>query len=96
MAHSTFRDDSPAESHRARSASPSAHPVGVDVRAPRFAAGITSAVLAIVGISGYAAGVPLLGAIATGAALLAALLNAAFGICLGCRMYPLVAYLRMP
>lgn len=59
----------------------------------RFAQAVGLA-FAIVGIAGYTAGVPLLGAIATGAALLAALLNAAFGICLGCRMYPLVAYMR--
>lgn len=60
----------------------------------RFAQAV-GLMFAVVGIAGYAAGVPLLGAVATGVALLAALLNAAFGICLGCRMYPLVAYVRM-
>ncbi|GAA4809260.1 DUF4395 domain-containing protein [Tomitella cavernea] len=50
---------------------------------------------AVVGLAGYTAGVPLLGAIATAFALFAALLNAAFGVCLGCRMYPMLAYLRM-
>ena len=34
------------------------------------------------------------GVIATAAALVAAFLNAAFGICLGCQLYPLVARLR--
>ncbi|HYB36064.1 MAG TPA: DUF4395 family protein, partial [Mycobacterium sp.] len=32
--------------------------------------------------------------IATAFALVAALLNAAFGICLGCRLYPLVTRFR--
>jgi hypothetical protein len=50
-------------------------------------------VFAVVGVIGFTAGVPLLGLIATGFALVAAFLNAAFGICLGCQMYPLVARL---
>jgi hypothetical protein len=49
---------------------------------------------ALVGVAGFAAGVPLLGVIATAFALAAAFLNAAFGICLGCQLYPLVARLR--
>jgi hypothetical protein len=49
---------------------------------------------AVVGVAGFTAGVPLLGVIATAAALAAAFLNAAFGICLGCQLYPLVARLR--
>ncbi len=48
-------------------------------------------VFAVVGAVGFAAGVQLLGLIATGFALVAAFLNAAFGICLGCQIYPLVA-----
>ena len=51
-------------------------------------------IFAIVGTAGFAAGAPLVGVIATGAALVAAFLNAAFGICLGCQLYPLVARLR--
>jgi Domain of unknown function (DUF4395) len=51
-------------------------------------------VFAAVGTVGFAAGVPLLGLIATGFALVAAFLNAAFGICLGCQIYPLVARVR--
>jgi hypothetical protein len=51
-------------------------------------------VFAAVGTAGFAAGVPLLGLIATGFALAAAFLNAAFGICLGCQIYPLVARVR--
>ncbi|MCW2627879.1 DUF4395 domain-containing protein [Mycobacterium sp.] len=49
---------------------------------------------AVVGVIGFAAGIPLLGVIATAFALVAAFLNAAFGICLGCQLYPLVARLR--
>lgn len=51
-------------------------------------------VFAGVGVAGFATAVPLLGAAATAAALAAAFLNAAFGICLGCLLYPLVARLR--
>ena len=47
-----------------------------------------------VGVVGFAAGAPLLGVIATAAALTASFLNAAFGICLGCQLYPLIARLR--
>jgi hypothetical protein len=51
-------------------------------------------VFAVAGVIGFAAGVPLLGLVATGFALVAAFLNAAFGICLGCQLYPLVARFR--
>ncbi|AIY45103.2 hypothetical protein MFORT_17416 [Mycolicibacterium fortuitum subsp. fortuitum DSM 46621 = ATCC 6841 = JCM 6387] len=51
-------------------------------------------VFAVVGAAGFAFGVTALGLIATAFALVAAFLNAAFGICLGCRLYPLVARLR--
>ena len=51
-------------------------------------------IFAVVGVVGFALGVPLLGVIATAFALFAAFLNAAFGICLGCQLYPLVTRLR--
>ncbi len=51
-------------------------------------------VFAIIGTAGFAFGAPLVGLIATAFALFAAFLNAAFGICLGCQLYPLVARLR--
>lgn len=51
-------------------------------------------IFAIVGVVGFALGAPLLGVIATAFALTAAFLNAAFGICLGCQIYPLVTHLR--
>ena len=51
-------------------------------------------VFATAGTVGFAAGVPLLGVIATAFALGAAFLNAAFGICLGCQIYPLITRFR--
>jgi hypothetical protein len=60
-----------------------------DAAPPRFAQGVGLA-FAVVALVGYLAGVDLLGAIATGFALAAAFLNAAFGFCLGCEMYLLV------
>jgi hypothetical protein len=51
-------------------------------------------VFAAVGAVGFATGLGALGLIATGFALVAAILNAAFAICLGCQLYPLAARLR--
>lgn len=51
-------------------------------------------VFAVVGAAGFAAGLGTLGIVATAFALFAAFLNAAFGICLGCQIYPFVARLR--
>jgi uncharacterized protein DUF4395 len=89
---------------------PRQHPYGlifVRLVAPRLApvterepvpplkfAQLVGFVFAVVGTVGFAAGVPLVGLVATGFALAAAFLNAAFGICLGCQIYPLVARLR--
>lgn len=47
-------------------------------------------IFAVVGAAAFAGGAFLVGVIATAAALVAAFLNAAFGICLGCQLYPLV------
>jgi len=55
----------------------------------RFAQGV-GFVFALVGTVGYAAGLPALGVVATSAALVAALLNAAVGLCLGCEMFLLL------
>ena len=57
-----------------------------DPAPPRFAQGV-GLLFAVVGLVGYLSGAPLVGAIATGFALAAALLNAVFGFCLGCEMY---------
>ncbi|GAB3026723.1 DUF4395 domain-containing protein [Mycobacterium bourgelatii] len=51
-------------------------------------------VFAVVGVVGFAASLPVVGVVATAFALFASFLNAAFGICLGCQMYPLVARFR--
>jgi hypothetical protein len=62
--------------------------------APLKFAQLVGFVFAVAGVLGFTAGIPLLGLIATGFALVAAFLNAAFGICLGCQIYPLVARFR--
>ncbi len=62
--------------------------------APLKFAQLVGFVFAVVGVIGFAAGVLLLGLAATAFALVAAFLNAAFGICLGCQLYPLIARLR--
>lgn len=56
---------------------------------PRFAQGVGLA-FAAVGTVGYLTGVAWLGIVATGFALAAAFLNAAFGYCLGCEMHLLL------
>jgi hypothetical protein len=56
---------------------------------PRFAQAVGAA-FALTGVAGYALEVPALGMTATGFALVAAFLNAAFGLCLGCEAYLLI------
>jgi hypothetical protein len=56
---------------------------------PQFAQAV-GLVFAAVGLIGYTAGPQWLGLAATGCALAAAFLNAAFGYCLGCEMYLIV------
>ena len=71
-----------------------------DPRSPRFAAWVTTEdpapirfvqgvglTFAAIGTIGYAIGLTALGVTATALALGAALLNAAFGLCLGCEIY---------
>ena len=57
-------------------------PAGIDPRGPRVAATLTSVVLALVLVTPQP--------VATGLALVAALLNAVFGFCLGCEIYLLL------
>ena len=57
-----------------------------DPRPPRFAQGI-GLVFALVGLVGFIAGPTWLGYLATGFALVAALLNATIQVCLGCQIY---------
>jgi hypothetical protein len=60
-----------------------------DPAPPRFAQGVGLG-FALVALVGFAAGLTLLGQIAIGFALVAALLNAVFAFCLGCEMYLLI------
>lgn len=57
-----------------------------DARPPKFAQ-LVGLGFAVFGLVGFATGVGALALGATAAALAAAFLNAAFGICLGCEMY---------
>jgi hypothetical protein len=91
-------------------AGPRRHPYGLifaKVVAPRLGpvrerepvpplkfAQLVGLIFAVLAFAGFASGASLLGVIATGAALVASFLNAAFGICLGCQLYPFVARLR--
>ena len=65
-----------------------------DARPPRFAqaVGLGFAVLALIG---FGLGVPDLGYIAVAFALVAALLNASIGLCLGCELYLALHRLRL-
>jgi hypothetical protein len=58
-------------------------------RPPQFAQAIGLA-FALVGTAGLALGAPIVGLVAAGLALVAALLNAATGFCLGCEIYLLI------
>jgi len=57
-----------------------------DAAAPRFAQAVGLA-FTVVALVGFLTGLTLLGQVATGLALAAALLNAAFAFCLGCEIY---------
>ena len=60
-----------------------------DPAPPRFAQAVGLA-FALVGLVGFAVGLDVLALVAVGFALVAALLNAVFGFCLGCEMYLLL------
>jgi Domain of unknown function (DUF4395) len=60
-----------------------------DAAPPRFAQGVGLA-FALVGLAGLLSGLTTLGLVAVGLALVAALLNAAVGLCLGCEVYLLI------
>ena len=57
-----------------------------DPRPPRFAQGV-GLVFTVVALVGFATGAVLLAQVAIGLAVVAALLNAVFGLCLGCELY---------
>ena len=60
-----------------------------DPAPPRFAQAV-GLVFAVVGVVGFAADAPTVGLVATGFALVAALLNAVFRFCLGCELYLII------
>jgi hypothetical protein len=60
-----------------------------DPAPPRFAQGVGLA-FTLVALVGFASGLTLLGQVAIGLALVAALLNAVFRFCLGCELYLLM------
>jgi hypothetical protein len=60
-----------------------------DAAPPRFAQAVGLA-FALVGLTAVLAGFTTVGLVAVGLALVAALLNAAVGLCLGCELYLLI------
>ena len=60
-----------------------------DAAPPRFAQGVGLG-FALVALVGFLAGATVVGLVATGFALAAALLNAVFRFCLGCELYLLI------
>jgi len=66
-----------------------------DATPPRFAQ-LVGLVFAVAGLIGYLTGVTVLGVVATGFALVAAFVNAAVGLCLGCEAYLLIHRIRTP
>ena len=64
-----------------------------DPQPPRFAQTLGLG-FALVALAGYLTGATLLGQVAAGFALAAAVLNAVFGLCLGCELYLLLARAR--
>src|SRR6266545_7436040 len=66
-----------------------------DATPPRFAQ-LVGLVFAVLGLAGYLGGATLLAVVATAFALVAAFVNAAVGLCLGCEAYLLVQRVRHP
>nr|WP_227998313.1 DUF4395 domain-containing protein [Nocardia australiensis] len=69
-------------------------PTETEPVAPLRFAQLLGLVFSAVSLLGFLAGSTVVGAVFAGFALFAAFLNAAFGICLGCQIYPLVARFR--
>ncbi|MDI1462375.1 DUF4395 domain-containing protein [Catellatospora sp. KI3] len=70
-----------------------APPTELEPLAPVRFAQFVGLVFALVSAAGYLSGATLVGAIAAGFALIAACLNGAFGLCLGCELF--LAYRRL-
>jgi hypothetical protein len=68
-------------------------PIEREPVAPLRFAQLVGFVFAAIGFLGFATGASVVGAVFAAFALVAAFLNAAFGICLGCLLYPFAARL---
>ena len=66
-----------------------------DAAPPRFAQ-LVGLVFGVAGLIGYLTDLTVLGVVATGFALVAAFVNAAVGLCLGCEAYLLIHRIRTP
>jgi hypothetical protein len=64
-----------------------------DAAPPRFAQ-LVGLAFAVVGLAGYLSGATTVGVVATAFAVVAAFVNAAVGLCLGCEAYLLVQRIR--
>jgi hypothetical protein len=64
-----------------------ARPTELEPAAPVRFAQLVGLVFSLVATVGYLAGQPIVGLVFAGFALIAAFLNAAFGLCLGCEVY---------
>ncbi|MGF6887422.1 hypothetical protein ABIA39_005931 [Nocardia sp. GAS34] len=79
----------------ARFAAPRIGPASeVEPVAPLRFAQLVGLIFAVLSLLGFVAGSTVTGVIFAAFALFAAFLNAAFGICLGCKIYPLALRLR--
>ncbi|BCJ63439.1 DUF4395 domain-containing protein [Polymorphospora rubra] len=71
-------------------------PAELEPAAPVRFAQLVGLVFSLVAAAGYLSGLTVVGLVAAGAALAAAFLNAAFGLCLGCEAYLAVRRLTTP
>jgi hypothetical protein len=67
-----------------------APPAELEAAAPPQFAQLVGLVFAVIGVVGFLAGSSIVGLVFTGFALVAALLNAVFGLCLGCELHLLI------
>lgn len=69
-------------------------PTQTEPTAPLRFAQLIGLICTIVAFGGFVGGVVVLGVVFVALALFAAFLNAAFGLCLGCKLYPLLLHLQ--
>jgi tellurite resistance protein TehA-like permease len=71
-------------------------PAELEDATPPWFAQLVGLSFAVAGLSGYLSGATIVGVVATGFALVAAFVNAAVGLCLGCEAYLLIQRIRHP